>query len=212
MGKALCVGVGGPVGSGKTALVQQLVPRLLAAGRRPSIVANDIYTTEDASALRSSLAGVIEAGRIVGVETGGCPHAAVRDDPTANLEAVAQLMNDWPDTDIVLIESGGDNLTLTFSPLLADCSIYVLDVAGGDKMPKKQGPGLVHADLLVINKADLAPYVGADLARMETDARAVRTGPLLFTDCRTGAGIEPVAAWVNEQALLAPNDAIARSS
>lgn len=190
------VGVGGPVGSGKTALVQRLVPLLLQAGHSPAVVANDIFTREDESILRRALQGVLAEERIVGVETGGCPHTAVREDPTANLSAIERLLDDFPDTDIVLVESGGDNLTLTFSPLLADRSIYVLDVSGGDKTPRKQGPGLMNADLLVINKTDLAPYVGADLRVMEHDSARLRSGPLLFTDCRAGEGVQAVADWL----------------
>jgi urease accessory protein len=190
------IGVGGPVGSGKTALVERLVPLLIDAGLAPSVVANDIFTREDERILRRALDGVLPADRILGVETGGCPHTAVREDPTLNLAAIEELLDRYPDTDIVLIESGGDNLTLTFSPLLADRSIYVLDVAGGEKTPRKQGPGLINADLLVINKTDLAQYVGADLAVMEHDANALRTGPLVFTDCRHGDGLQEVAAWV----------------
>lgn len=193
------VGIGGPVGSGKTALVERLVPLLIAGGRNPVVVANDIFTREDESILRRALDGVLPLDRIVGVETGGCPHTAVREDPTANLAAISRLLDDFPETDVVLIESGGDNLTLTFSPLLADCSIYVLDVAGGEKTPRKQGPGLMNADLLVINKTDLAPYVGADLAVMERDSNRLRNGPLLFTDCRRGEGVDAVADWLIEK-------------
>jgi urease accessory protein len=197
------VGIGGPVGSGKTALVECLVPLLIAAGRSPVVVANDIFTREDESILRRALDGILPLDRIVGVETGGCPHTAVREDPTANLAAISRLLDAFPETDVVLIESGGDNLTLTFSPLLADCSIYVLDVAGGEKTPRKQGPGLMNADLLVINKTDLAPYVGADLGVMERDSNRLRNGPLLFTDCRRGDGVEAVAGW-----LLAKMDSL----
>lgn len=200
------VGIGGPVGSGKTALVERLVPMLLAAGRRPVVVANDIFTREDQEILRRALDGVLAPERILGVETGGCPHTAVREDPTANLAAIEQLLDEFPETDVVLIESGGDNLTLTFSPLLADRSIYVLDVSGGDKTPRKQGPGLMNADLLVINKTDLAPHVGADLGVMERDSNALRSGPLVFTDCRRNEGVEAVARW-----LLAEMDALAAS-
>ena len=189
-------GVGGPVGSGKTALVEKLVPRLLAAGHRPAVIANDIFTREDERILRRALEGILPADHIIGVETGGCPHTAVREDPTMNLAAIETLLDDFPDTDIVIIESGGDNLTLTFSPLLADRSIYVLDVAGGEKTPRKQGPGLLNADLLVINKIDLAPYVGADLAVMESDSRRLRLGPLVLTDCRHEQGLDAVADWV----------------
>jgi urease accessory protein len=190
------VGVGGPVGSGKTALVERLVPLLLAAGHSPAVVANDIFTREDERILRRALAGVLDEARIVGVETGGCPHTAVREDPTANLAAIESLLDAFPDTDVVLVESGGDNLTLTFSPLLADRSIYVLDVASGDKTPRKQGPGMMNADLLVINKVDLAPLVGADLSVMQRDAEALRSGPLVFTDCRRGEGVLEVADWL----------------
>jgi urease accessory protein len=147
---------------------------------------------------------VLPAGRILGVETGGCPHTAVREDPTMNLAAIEELLDRYPDTDVVLIESGGDNLTLTFSPLLADRSIYVLDVAGGEKTPRKQGPGLINADLLVINKKDLAEHVGADLGVMERDASALRTGPLVFTDCRHSEGVQTVADWVVEQMKALP--------
>jgi urease accessory protein len=196
---AFQVGVGGPVGSGKTALVERLVPLLMARGHHPAIVANDIFTTEDARILKRALSGVLLEELIVGVETGGCPHTAVREDPTANLAAIASLIAAHPQTDVVLVESGGDNLTLTFSPLLAHKSIYVLDVASGDKTPRKQGPGMMNADLLVINKTDLAPHVGADLGVMERDARALRSGPLVFTNCRTGEGIPEVAGWLEAQ-------------
>jgi urease accessory protein len=186
------------VGSGKTALVEALVPMAIARGHRPAVVANDVFTQEDALIMRRSLAGILDEGHIVGVETGTCPHTAVREDPSLNLAAIDELMELYPDIDVVFVESGGDNLTLTFSPILADVSIYVLDVAGGDKMPRKQGPGMIQSDLLVINKADLAPYVGADLGRMERDTRAVRPGPFFFTDCRHGDGLDEVAAWLEE--------------
>jgi urease accessory protein len=198
------IGVGGPVGSGKTALVEKLVPLLMKAGLAPCVVANDIFTREDERILRRALDGILPADRILGVETGGCPHTAVREDPTMNLAAIEELLDRYPDTDVVLIESGGDNLTLTFSPLLADRTIYVLDVAGGEKTPRKQGPGLINADLLVINKTYLAPYVGADLGVMERDANALRTGPLVFTDCRHGDGMQTVADWVVGQMEALP--------
>lgn len=199
MGGVFKVGVGGPVGSGKTALVERLVPLLIARAHHPAIVANDIFTTEDARILKGALDGVLASELIVGVETGGCPHTAVREDPTANLAAIDALLAEHPEVDVVLVESGGDNLTLTFSPLLADVSIYVLDVASGDKTPRKQGPGMMNADLLAINKTDLAEMVGADLGVMERDARALRGGPLVFTNCRTGEGLELVAEWLVAQ-------------
>jgi urease accessory protein len=187
------IGIGGPVGSGKTALVEALVPRLLAAGHHPLVITNDIITFEDAEHVRRTLTGVLDAERIRGVETGACPHTAVRDDPTMNLAMAAELEHTYPDADVLLLESGGDNLTLTFSRALVDFTIFVIDVAGGDKIPRKRGPGLVRADLLVINKVDLAPYVGASLAVMERDARLVRgAGPFLFTNCRTGDGVAAV--------------------
>jgi urease accessory protein len=187
------IGIGGPVGSGKTALVERLVPLLMAAGRSVLVVTNDIVTREDEQHVKATLAGVLDGHRIVGVETGTCPHAAVREDPSLNLAVLAELEAAYPDADTVLLESGGDNLTLTFSPELVDYSLYVIDVAGGDKIPRKRGPGLILADLLVINKTDLAPYVGADLAVMDRDARLVRgDGPFLFTDCRSGTGIAAV--------------------
>lgn len=207
MRPVLKVGVGGPVGSGKTALVEQLIPRLVDAGKSPAVVANDIYTTEDEKILKRALQGRFDTGRIVGVETGGCPHTAVREDPTANLAAIEALIDAYPDTDIVLVESGGDNLTLTFSPILADLSIYVLDVASGDKTPRKQGPGMMNADLLVINKYDLAPLVGASLEVMERDANALRQGPLVFTNCRTGDGVDRVVDWLVEQMAVRPASA-----
>jgi urease accessory protein len=187
------VGIGGPVGSGKTALVERLVPLLLAAGRTMVVVTNDIVTREDEEHVRRTLDGVLDGARIAGVETGACPHAAVREDPSMNLAMLAELEERFPATDYVLLESGGDNLTLTFSPELVDHSLYVIDVAGGDKIPRKRGPGLILCDLLVINKTDLAPYVGADLERMDADSREIRAGgPYLFTDCRAGVGLEAV--------------------
>jgi urease accessory protein len=187
---AFRVGIGGPVGSGKTALIERLVPILIEAGRTVSVVTNDIVTREDELHVRAALAGVLEGGRIVGVETGTCPHNAVREDPSMNLAVLDELEAAYPGTEYVFLESGGDNLTLTFSPELVDYSVYVIDVAGGDKIPRKRGQGLVQADLLVINKTDLARFVGADLGVMDRDSRAVRgTGPFLFTNCRSGVGI-----------------------
>jgi urease accessory protein len=187
------IGIGGPVGSGKTALIEALVPRLIAAGHRPLVVTNDIFTREDAEHVRATLADVLDPRRVVGVETGSCPHTAVRDDPSMNLEAVDELTGRFPDADVVLVESGGDNLTLTFSTALADYFIFVIDVAEGDKIPRKRGPGVTSSDLLVINKIDLAPYVRASLDVMERDARAVRgERPFLLTNCFTGDGLADV--------------------
>jgi urease accessory protein len=187
------IGIGGPVGSGKTALIEALVPRLIDAGHRPLVVTNDIFTREDAEHVRSTLDGILDAERVVGVETGSCPHTAVRDDPSMNLDAVAQLTDRFPDADVVLIESGGDNLTLTFSSALSDYFIFVIDVAEGDKIPRKRGPGVTGSDLLVINKIDLAPYVRASLDVMERDARTVRgERPFVLTNCFTGDGLDGV--------------------
>jgi urease accessory protein len=187
------IGIGGPVGSGKTALIEALAPMLLAVGHRPLVVTNDIFTSEDARHVRSTLAGVLAPERVVGVETGSCPHTAVRDDPSMNLDAVADLTHRFPDADVVLVESGGDNLTLTFSAALADYFIFVIDVAQGDKIPRKRGPGVTTSDLLLINKIDLAPYVRADLGVMDRDARAVRgERPFVFTNCFTGDGLGEV--------------------
>ena len=195
------VGVGGPVGSGKTALIEVLVPRLIARGHSPLVLTNDIITFEDAEHVRRTLAGILAPERVRGVETGCCPHTAVRDDPTMNLAAAAELEAAYPDADMLLLESGGDNLTLTFSRALVDLTIFVIDVAGGDKIPRKRGPGLVQADLLVINKVDLAPYVGASLEVMERDARLVRGGrPFLFTNCRTGEGVDTVLSYILDTA------------
>jgi urease accessory protein len=195
MTAALRVGVGGPVGSGKTALVECLVPRLIERGWSVLVVTNDIVTREDEVHVKRALRGVLDEARILGVETGACPHTAVREDPSMNLAALAELEARFPDADLVLLESGGDNLTLTFSPELVDRYLYVIDVAGGDKIPRKRGLGLIQADLLVINKIDLAPLVGADLAVMERDSRLVRQGrPFLFTNCRSGDGVDAVVA------------------
>jgi urease accessory protein len=191
------IGIGGPVGSGKTALIEALVPILLQAGHRPLVVTNDIFTTEDAEHVRATLAGVLAPDRVAGVETGSCPHTAVRDDPTMNLDAVAELTRRFPDADVVLVESGGDNLTLTFSGALADYFIFVIDVAEGDKIPRKRGPGVTNSDLLVINKIDLAPHVRASLEVMEGDAHAVRgERPFVFTNCFTGEGLGEVVGRI----------------
>jgi urease accessory protein len=188
------IGIGGPVGSGKTALIEALVPMLLEAGHSPVIVTNDIFTAEDAEHVRATLAGVLPGERVVGVETGSCPHTAVRDDPSMNLDAITELTARFPDADVVLVESGGDNLTLTFSRALADYFIFVIDVGEGDKIPRKRGPGVTNSDLLVINKIDLAPFVRASIDVMDRDARAVRgQRPFVFTNCFTGDGLAEVA-------------------
>lgn len=193
-GAVPCIGVGGPVGSGKTALIEALVPILIGRGRRPVVITNDIFTQEDATHVRRTLAGVLDPQRVLGVETGSCPHTAVRDDPTMNLAAMGEMTQRFPDADLVLLESGGDNLTLTFSPVLADYFIFVIDVAEGDKIPRKRGPGVTRSDLLVINKVDLAPYVRASLEVMERDSRQVREGrPFVLTNCLTGQGLQEVA-------------------
>ena len=195
------VGVGGPVGTGKTALIEAIVPRLVAHGEQVLIVTNDVVTTEDAVHVRRTLDGVLSPERVVGVETGTCPHSAVREDPSGNLIAIEDLETRFPGADWLFIESGGDNLTLTFSPALADLSIYVIDVAGGEKIPRKRGPGLIQADLLVINKTDLAVLVGARLAVMESDADEVRSRrPSIFTTCKTGEGIDAVIDWLDRAA------------
>ncbi|MFC4112192.1 urease accessory protein UreG [Nonomuraea zeae] len=195
--KVFKVGIGGPVGSGKTALIEALVPILVRRGRSPGVITNDIYTQEDADHVRRTLAGVLDPDKVVGVETGACPHTAVRDDPTMNLAAAAELLDRFPDIDLLLFESGGDNLTLTFSPVLADLYVFVLDTAEGEKMPRKRGPGTTDSDLLVINKIDIAPYVRTDLAVMERDAHMVRgDGPVILTDCLTGTGVAEVADFI----------------
>lgn len=197
--KIPCIGVGGPVGSGKTALIESLVPRLIRLGLRPLIITNDIFTREDAEHVSRTLEGVLAPERIRGVETGGCPHSAVREDPSLNLLAVEELTSEFPDADLIFIESGGDNLTLTFSPALADYQLYVIDVAAGDKIPRKRGQGITQTDLLVINKTDLAPYVGADLEVMRRDAREVRGDkPFEFTNCRSGEGVNRIVEHLLE--------------
>ena len=197
------VGIGGPVGSGKTALIEALVPKLVADGLNVLVVTNDIVTREDEQHVRRTLAGVLAPEKIVGVETGTCPHTAVREDPTLNLLAMEELERKFPETDLLFLESGGDNLTLSFSPVLVDRAIFVLDVAGGEKVPRKRGPGVVQADLLVINKVDLAPLVGADLSVMARDSEEVRSGrPYLFTNCRTGTGLTEVIDYLKRELLV----------
>ncbi len=197
------VGVGGPVGSGKTALVETVVPRLIADGYKVIVVTNDIVTVEDALHVKRTLAGVLDPERVLGVETGACPHTAVREDPTMNLAFLEEMEARFPDTDLLFLESGGDNLTLTFSPALVDYFIYVIDVAAGDKIPRKNGPGITQSDLLVINKVDLAPFVGADLEVMARDSRKMRdTKPFLFTNCMTQAGIQDVVTLIKREVLF----------
>jgi urease accessory protein len=190
----LRVGVGGPVGSGKTALVDRLCKRMRDAWQ-VAVVTNDIYTKEDAEFLIRS--GALSADRIVGVETGGCPHTAIREDASINLAAVSEIARRLSPLDLVFVESGGDNLAATFSPELADLTIYVIDVAAGDKIPRKGGPGITRSDLLVINKIDLAPMVGASLEVMDRDARKMRGDrPFLFTNLKEGKGVDEIAAFI----------------
>ena len=197
----LRVGIGGPVGSGKTALVDALCKRLRERFELAAIT-NDIYTREDALFLTRS--GALPPERILGVETGGCPHTAIREDASINLAAIDQLTASFPKLDLVFIESGGDNLAATFSPELADLTIYVIDVAAGDKIPRKGGPGITRSDLLVINKTDLAPLVGADLSVMDRDARRMRgPRPFVFTNIRAGQGVQDVADFITQMGGLA---------
>jgi urease accessory protein len=197
----LRVGVGGPVGSGKTALMEQLCKRLRGA-LDVAAITNDIYTKEDARILVE--AGALPPERIMGVETGGCPHTAIREDASINLAAVADMRRRFPDLDVILIESGGDNLAATFSPELADLTIYVIDVSGGEKIPRKGGPGITRSDLLVINKTDLAPHVGASLEVMARDAKTQRKArPFVMTNMKTGEGVDEVIAFLRERGGLA---------
>jgi urease accessory protein len=194
------VGVGGPVGSGKTALLDALCKRLRETYRL-AVITNDIYTYEDAEFLVRS--GALPRERIRGVQTGGCPHTAIREDTSINQEAVDDMLSRFPDLDILFLESGGDNLAASFSPELVDVSIYVVDVAGGDKVPRKGGPGVTRSDLLIINKIDLAPYVGADLGVMARDAGALRKDmPVVFTNLRTGEGVDRVIRWIRRDVLF----------
>jgi urease accessory protein len=196
----LRVGIGGPVGSGKTALCE-----MLCKGMRDhydmAVITNDIYTREDMEILLRAQALAPE--RLMGVETGGCPHTAIREDASINLEAIARMQADFPDLELILIESGGDNLAATFSPELSDLTLYVIDVAGGEKIPRKGGPGITRSDLLIINKTDLAPHVGADLGIMAQDARRQRgERPFVFTNLRSGDGVAEVMKFIREQGLL----------
>ena len=194
------IGIAGPVGSGKTALIERL-SRAMSKEYSLAVITNDIYTKEDAEFLTQN--SLLPAERIIGVETGGCPHTAIREDASMNLEAVEEMVLRIPDVQIIFIESGGDNLSATFSPDLADVTIFVIDVAEGDKIPRKGGPGITRSDLLVINKIDLAPYVNADLAVMERDARKMRNGnPFIFTNLMSLQGLDSVIGWIKKYALL----------
>ena len=196
----LRVGVGGPVGSGKTALVERLCKKMRGE-YDIAVVTNDIYTKEDAEFL--TRAGALAPERIVGVETGGCPHTAIREDASINLAAVSDIVRKWPQLEIVFVESGGDNLAATFSPELADLTIYVIDVAAGEKIPRKGGPGITRSDLLVINKIDLAPLVGANLDVMDRDARRMRgTRPFLFSNLKENKGVDEISAFIVRQGGL----------
>ena len=196
----LRVGVGGPVGTGKTALMDALC-RKFRESYEIAAITNDIYTKEDAEFL--TRAGSLPTDRIVGIETGGCPHTAIREDASINLAGIADLRQRFPDLDLILIESGGDNLAATFSPELADLTIYVIDVSAGDKIPRKGGPGITRSDLLVINKIDLAPYVGASLDVMQRDAKRMRGDrPFVFANVRAGAGVDEIAAFIQNRGGL----------
>ncbi len=198
--KYIKLGIAGPVGSGKTALIERL-SRHMSSNYSIAVITNDIYTKEDAEFLTKN--SLLSAERIIGVETGGCPHTAIREDASMNLEAVEEMAARFPGLDIIFIESGGDNLSATFSPELADLTIFVIDVAEGDKIPRKGGPGITRSDLLVINKIDLAPYVHANLGIMERDARLMRKGnPFVFTNLMSLEGLPQVIAWIKRYALL----------
>lgn len=194
------IGVAGPVGSGKTALIERLT-RAMAKDYSIGVITNDIYTKEDAEFLTKN--SLLPPERIIGVETGGCPHTAIREDASMNLEAVEEMAERFPDVELIFIESGGDNLSATFSPDLADLTIFVIDVAEGDKIPRKGGPGITRSDLLVINKIDLAPHVNASLEVMERDARKMRNGqPFVFTNLMKLEGLNEVIGWIKKYALL----------
>lgn len=194
------IGVAGPVGSGKTALIESLT-RQMTEDYSIGVITNDIYTQEDAEFLSKN--SVLPRERIIGVETGGCPHTAIREDASMNLEAIDEMMDKFPDIQLLFIESGGDNLSATFSPELVDATIFVIDVAEGDKIPRKGGPGITRSDLLVINKIDLAPYVGASLEVMERDSKKMRGDrPFLFTDIRNGSDVDAVIKWIKSDVLF----------
>ena len=195
------IGIGGPVGSGKTALVERLIPAFQDSGLEIAVITNDLVTREDAERLKKG--GLIEPGRVLAVETGACPHTAIREDPTLNIQCADELCATYPGLSAVLLESGGDNLASTFSLELVDYWMFVIDVAGGDDVPRKKGPGVVKADLLIINKVDLAPFVGVDLERMQSEAIDVRNGrPVIMTNCATGYGISEVMSQLQQDVLF----------
>jgi urease accessory protein len=196
------IGIGGPVGSGKTALVERLIPLMKARNLEVGVVANDIVTQEDAERIKRS--GLIDPARVLAVETGACPHTAIREDPTLNMQAVESLVESFPELDVVLVESGGDNLASTFSLELVDYWLFVIDAAGGDDIPRKRGLGILRSDLLVINKTDLAPFVGANVDLMVEEANEVRRGrPVMLTNCKTGEGVEAVVDRLVEDVIFA---------
>jgi urease accessory protein len=195
------IGIGGPVGSGKTALVERLIPAFQDLGLEVAVVTNDLVTREDAERLKKG--GLIEPGRVMAVETGACPHTAIREDPTLNIQCADELCDIYPGLSAVLLESGGDNLASTFSLELVDYWMFVIDVAGGGDIPRKKGPGVVKADLLIINKVDLAPFVGVDLERMKSEAVDVRNGrPVIMTNCASGYGISEVMSQLQQDVLF----------
>lgn len=199
------IGIGGPVGSGKTALVERLIPALDKRGIEVAVVANDLVTREDAERIKRS--GLIDPDRVLAVETGACPHTAIREDPTMNINAVETLIDKYPAVRVVLVESGGDNLASTFSLELVDYWLFVIDVADGDDIPRKKGPGIVRSDILVINKTDLAPYVGADIALMVNEGGIARSGkPVMLTNCKTGEGIEALVDRLMRDVIFSPVD------
>ena len=200
------LGIGGPVGSGKTMLIEMIVPLLAAKGYKAGIISNDVVSREDADRMRQNLAtqqGILSEELVIGIATGGCPHTAVREDPSMNISVIEEMESKYGYLDLIIIESGGDNITTTFSPALADYFIYIIDVSGGDKYPRKRGLGIETCDLLVINKIDLAPHVGADLAIMERDAKEVRGDkPYVLVNCKTGQGIEQVTEHIVRDILF----------
>ncbi len=200
------LGIGGPVGSGKTMLIEKIVPLLAAKGYKAGIISNDVVSREDADRMRRNLAkeqGLLSEDLVIGLATGGCPHTAVREDPSMNISVIEEMETKYNYLDLIIIESGGDNITTTFSPALADYFIYIIDVSGGDKYPRKRGLGIETCDLLVINKIDLAPHVGADLSIMERDAKEVRGDkPYVLVNCKTGQGIEQVTEHIIKDILF----------